>query len=160
VVTSDGRPLPEKPRAAQPVPASVKPSRMLFMPAQKAEDTTGDGYPDEIRATVALFSAEHAASLRHEGVFVFKLFPRGEAGVPGAEPIAMWRIEGEAIEQAHAVSLYGPIYQFRLSLIAANAASRPLSFGDLRCRFEPADGGPPVHSEGVRSIQIGRRARG
>jgi hypothetical protein len=45
-----------------------------------------------------------------------------------------------------------------LSLLEVGDDRLPLERADLVCRFEPADGSPPITSDGVRTIQIGRRA--
>jgi hypothetical protein len=53
---------------------------------------------------------------------------------------------------------YGPFYRFQLSLLEVGDDRLPLERADLVCRFEPADGSQPITSDGVRTIQIGRRA--
>lgn len=157
ITTSDGRPMPQKPRAAPAAPANAKPNRMAFMVSSKPEDTTGNGYPDLIMATVALFALPHPMAMRFDGMFEFTLYQRGEARDPNAEPIAHWVKQGEAVRQAEATAGYGPCYQFSLSLVEVGSDVIPLTSADLRCTFHPADGSTPVHSDGVRSIQVGSR---
>jgi hypothetical protein len=157
VTTSDGRPMSEKPRQAPVTPSDAVINRMAFMVGSKPDDTTGNGYPDLIRATVALFASPHPMAVRGNGVFEFRLYTFGSAARPDAEPLAFWRIEGEDITKAEAMGSYGPAYQFQLSLNDAGGDQYPLTSADLRCRFIPADGSPPVQSDGVRSIRIGRR---
>lgn len=154
-ITSDGRPLPPTPRAAPSAPSNAQANRMMFMVGAKPRDTNGNGYPDQIEATVALFASPHPTAIHQEGVFEFALFTRGHAG-EGA-PIAQWRVEGDMLERARARTQYGPCYQFQLSLLDAGGDVYPLTAADLRCTFIPADGSPPVRSDGVRSIQIGKR---
>jgi hypothetical protein len=160
VTTSDGRPMPRKPTAAPRTPDDAQVNRMAFMVSSKPEDTSGNGYPDLILVTVALFSLPHPISIHADGVFEFALYERGRARDPNAAPLAEWRMEGEAVRQAHAVAGYGPCYQFGLSLHDAGGDVFPLTSADLRCTFHPADGSPPVQSDGVRSIQIGSRLAG
>lgn len=157
VTTSDGRPMPRKPTAAPQAPADAQVNRMAFMVSSKPEDSTGNGYPDLIMATVALFALPHPMSMRFDGVFEFTLYERGEARDPNTEPLAQWIMEGEAIRRAEATAGYGPCYQFALSLVEAGGDVFPFTSADLRCAFYPADGSPPVRSDGVRSIQIGKR---
>lgn len=157
VTTSDGRPMAERPRSAPATPTGAAINRMAFMVGSKPEDTTGNGYPDLIRATVVLFASPHPTAVRGEGVFEFRLFPFGAAARPDAVPIAMWRVEGDDVKRAHAHGIYGPAYQFQLSLLDAGGDERPFMSADLRCTFFPANGSAAVHSDGVRSIRIGRR---
>lgn len=158
VVTSDGRPLPEPARPAPPVPDSARVNRMALMVGSKPEDANGNGYPDLIRATVALFAHPHPTAVRAAGDFQFTLWDRGDAGRENAEPIARWRIEPGDSRRLEANAIYGPAYLFQLNLAATGRERLPLGSADLRCEFIPADGSTPVHSDGVRSIQIGRRA--
>lgn len=158
VVTSDGRPLPEPPRAVPDAPPTARVNRMALMVGSKPEDSNGNGYPNLIRATVALFAHPHPTSVRAEGIFVFTLWGPGDVGRPHATPIAQWRVEPEDVRRVVANAIYGPAYLFQLDLTAATGGDQfQLASADLRCAFHPADGGAPVTSDGVRSIQIGRR---
>lgn len=160
VSTSDGRPMPMKPTGGPRTPDNPQINRMAFMVSSKPEDTTGNGYPDLILATVALFALPHPMAVHVDGVFEFALFERGEARVVGAEPLAHWRMEGDRVRRAKAVAGYGPCYQFGLSLVEVGGDVFPLTSADLRCTFHPADGSASVYSDGVRSIQIGKRIAG
>jgi hypothetical protein len=162
VTTSDGWPLPPDPRPAPMPPDALKADCMVFMVGSKPDDTNNNGFPDTIRASVALFSAAHPTALRDEGAFVFTLYPQGRSGTVDAAPIAQWRFEGEALQHLLRRTQYGPCYQFTLSMLDPAASPdgdrRPLDRGDIVCRFEPADpAAAPVTSSGVRSIQIGSR---
>ncbi len=157
VTTSDGRPMAERPRKAPTTPPDAAINKMAFMVGSRPEDTTGSGYPDLIRATVVLFATPHPMAVRGQGVFHFNLYPFGTAGRESATPIASWTIEGNDVTKAHAESYYGPAYQFQLSLLEAGGDELPYTSADLRCTFVPDDGSPPVRSEGVRSIRIGKR---
>ncbi len=158
VTTSDGWPLPPEPRATPVPPAGIKADRMAFMVGSKPDDTDNNGYPDAIRASVALFSTEHPTALREDGAFEFILYQQGQSETPGSKPIAQWRIEGEALRPSLAMAQYGPCYQFILSLLATPSGDKlPIERADMICRFEPADGSATVQSMGVRSLQIGGR---
>jgi hypothetical protein len=131
---------------------------MAFMVGSKPEDLNNNGYPDLIKVTVALFSTPHPTSIREDGEFVFLLVPQGQQGMEGAKPLGEWRIEGDAVTRGFAQAQYGPCYQFQLSLLEGGGTDRlGLDRADLVCVFEPTAGTTPVKSDGVRTIQVGRR---
>ncbi len=143
-------------------PASLTADRMVFMVGSKPDDTNNNGFPDAIRASVALFSEQHPTALREDGAFVFTLYQQGQSDSPDAKQIAQWRVEGGAAAQSLSMAQYGPCYQFTLSLLDPNAGSEsgdrlPLDRADLLCTFEPASGAASFTSAGVRTIQIGSR---
>jgi len=157
-ITSDGRPLPPPTREAPATPASARVNRMAFIVGSKPGDLNNNGYPDQINVTVALFATPHPTSIREEGAFMFTLVPQGQQGEPGAKSLGAWRVEGDAVARGLARAQYGPCYQFQLSLLDGGGTDRmELDRADLVCIFEPADGSVPVKSDGVRTIQIGRR---
>lgn len=155
--TSDGWRMPPQPRSAPTPPPSLKADRMVFTVGSKPEDTNNNGFPDMIRVSIALFSSQHPTALRQSGAFVFTLHRKGQAGSPGETPMVEWRLEGDAVKQAESQMLAGPCYIFQLSLLDRGTDRLPLEQADLVCEFIPADGSPTVTSEGVRTIQIGRR---
>jgi hypothetical protein len=135
---------------------------MMFMVGSKPDDTNNNGFPDAIRASVALFSQEHPTALREDGAFVFTLYPQGQSDIADAQPIAQWRVEGQVAAQSMSLAQYGPCYQFTLSLLDPESGSEsgdrlPLDRADIRCTFEPTGGATPFSSAGVRTIQIGSR---
>lgn len=158
VTTSDGWQMPPEPRAAPATPANARADRMAFLVGSKPDDTDNNGYPDTIRASVALFNSEHPTALRQDGAFVFLLYEQGRTASPNAQPIAQWRMEGDALRSTYAMAQYGPCYQFSLSLLETPTGDRlRADRADVVCRFEPADGSAPVVSTGVRTVQIGGR---
>jgi len=158
-ITSDGRPLPPPTRDAPTTPSSARVNRMAFIVGSKPGDLNNNGYPDQIKVTVALFATPHPTSIREDGAFVFTLVPQGQQGVEGAKSLGAWRLEGDAVARSFSRAQYGPCYQFQLSLLDGGGTDRlELDRADLVCIFEPADGTTPVKSDGVRTIQIGRRA--
>jgi hypothetical protein len=158
VTTSDGWPLPPEPRPIPVPPQSLRADRMAFMVGSKPDDTDNNGFPDLIRASVALFSSEHPTALREQGAFVFMLYPQGSTSIAETRPLAEWRIEGEALQSTLAAAQYGPCYQFSLSLLQTPGGDRlPSDRADMVCTFEPADGSEAVHSAGVRTLQVGGR---
>ncbi|UCD76486.1 MAG: hypothetical protein JSV91_06090 [Phycisphaerales bacterium] len=159
VQSSDGRPLPPEPRPAPRTPADALANAIALRVGAKPIDTNGNGYPDLIQVEAYLFSEPHPTPTYEDGAFVFTLHHRGQTDRPDALPIAEWRIEGEVLESCKGISsLFGPAYTFGLSLMDAGGDEYPLCGADLSCRFEPADGRPPVDGKGVRSLQIGRRS--
>ena len=156
VTTSDGRPMAERPRPAPPTPDSAEVNKMAFMVGSRPDDTSGNGYPDLIHATVVLFAEPHPTSVRGNGAFEFYLYPFGTAADPDVKPVASWRVEGDAVGRTRANGLYGPAHQFELSLLDAGGDVYQLRSVDLRCVYIPDDGGPRVHSDGARPIRIGR----
>ena len=156
VTTSDGWPLPPQPRhAAQPA-AGVKAERMAFMVGSKADDTNNNGYPDLIKVSVSLFSSQHPTAIEEDGSFIFSLYPQGQVGSANARTIAQWRMNVEQQRRALAYALAGPCYLFQLSLLEVGSDHLNVDEADMVCRFEPAGGGTPISSDGVRTIQVGR----
>ena len=121
--------------------------------------SNNNGHPDTIRASVSLFSLQHPTAIVQEGTFVFTLFGRGERSSPQPRTVAQWRVATDSPRAVRARTLAGPAWLFELSLLDAGHGNdvMPMERADLVCRFEPADGSEPIHSAGVRTIQIGRR---
>ena len=67
VVTSDGRPMPAKPRRAPEVPAGAEPNRMTLLVVPRPDDTDGNGYPDTIQIASSLFSYPHPTAMEANG---------------------------------------------------------------------------------------------
>jgi hypothetical protein len=120
-------------------------------------DTNGNGYPDLIHATAHLFDTRYPPAIKEDGTFVFLLWASGEVGLPDVDPLHEWRIEGEALELAHARSAFGECYRFRLSLLDGGTDRLPIGMADIQCWFEPADGRSATYAGEVASIRIGRR---
>lgn len=160
VTSSDGRPLPPVPHEAAPAPAGAQANTMAFFVSSKPDDSNGNGFPDLIKVTVALFAQPHPTAVQASqgGSFVFTLFPQGQTGLPGVKELGMWSLEGDAVTRALARAQYGPCYQFRLSLLeSAGGEFLQLDRADLVCRYVPPGEAQVVRSDGVRTIQVGRR---
>ena len=164
VHTSDGMPPAAKPVAPPQTPADARANTMAFFVGQKPDDTNGNGYPDLISVTVMLFSQPHPTAIRENGAFVFTLYPQGRMSDAGVKPLGSWRMEGPAVQRARTIALGGPCYQFQLSMLdpSCGIATDKLALdqADLVCQFIPSDGAPAVKSDGVRTIQIGKRLAG
>ena len=159
VSSSDGRPLPPPPRQDLPdIPDGAAPRMMTFTVAASQRDTNGNAFPDLILADVALFvRPEYGRSVQAPGTFVLTLYRMGEAGDPGATPLASWQIDSED-QSTWRVGLVGPGYRLRLSILDHMTDELPLIRADLVCRFEPDDpDAEVVYSDGIRSITLGRR---
>ena len=151
------RPLPPKPRPLQPAPPDARANALVVNVSAAPRDTNGNGYPDLIHATAHLFDTRYPPAIKEDGTFVFLLYASGQVGSPGVEAIHEWRIEGEALEQAHARSAFGECYRFRLSLLDGGTDRLPIGMADIQCWFEPADGRADTYAGGVTSIRIGHR---
>lgn len=157
ITTSDGRAMPPEPRPPTAAPADLPP-RIMYLQPFPLIDGDGNGYPDLIPIETRLWADLRFAALEADGTFVFTLYRRGEAGRPGAEPIAEWLIEGEAVQAGRAQSPIGVRYLFRLNLLESTTDRLPPTHADLRGRYEPANGAAVVHTrDEVRPVQIGRR---
>jgi hypothetical protein len=157
IIRSEGGPLPPEPRPLPAVPAGVVPTQMAFVVGSKPQDANGNGFPDLVAVTVYLFAPPHRAAIEGDGTIVVSMYAMGQFGQPDVEPLAVWTRGGAELQAARVRALYGLGYQFQLSLLEGGSDVFPLSQVDLVCRFEPLDGSPPIHSTGVRTIQIGRR---
>jgi hypothetical protein len=137
---SYSRPLPPKPRALPPAPADARANALVLNVSAAPLDTNGNGFPDLIHATAHLFDTRYPPAIKESGAFVFLLYASGQVGRPGVDPIQEWRIEGTALEEAHARSAFGECYRFRLSLLDGGTDRLPIGMADIQCWFEPADG--------------------
>jgi len=160
VTFSDGRPIPPPPRPAEPAPTGAQPNAMALMVSSRPDDTNGNGYPDLIPVTVALFAKPHETAVVADGgsSFVFTLYPKGQIGVPGVQELGTWTYAGDTVARAQTVAIYGPCYRFRLSLLEVGAGEiHRLNQADLVCRYQPPAPGHAVDSDSVRTVQIGKR---
>ena len=156
VVTRYGRPPAATPRPAPRTPAGAEPHRMALFVGQP-DDADGNGYPDLIHVEAALFANEYPMAFAVDGSFVFTLYRRGDARNADAEPIREWRFGPDAASARLMNAIYGRGYRFALSLLDGGTDRYRTTEGDLRGRFEPADGGKAVHtSDEVRRVQFGR----
>lgn len=161
ITTSDTRPMPPKPRAAQPVPASAVANRMTLLVGQKPMDTNGNGFPDRIEVATTLFAWPNTTGMQARGTFEFTLYQAGKADDLHTEPLARWSFSGEEVENAVVRTMWGTGYNFKLSLLRARGSDElPAMRGDLRGRFISEDPSvPPVEcSPEVRLVQLGRNA--
>jgi hypothetical protein len=160
-ITSDGRPMPPEPRTVVPPPHGIAPNRLMVLIGAKADDSDGNGYPDRIIVTnAALFKYPDypGVALEAKGTMIFTLWRLGEVHREGAEPIAEWRFElpADMDQPPSRRSPTGTSYRFSLSLLDVATDAMPPTVGDLRARYEPADGGPVVEaSDEVRALQLG-----
>lgn len=157
VTTSDGWRMPPTPRQAPQPPASLRADRMVFTVGSKPDDTNNNGFPDAIQVSVALFSSQHPTALQQDGTFAFTMYRQGEFGTNDVKPIYEWTLDKAQVQSAQARTYAGPCYLFNLSLMDLGTDRLPLERADLVCTFQPDDGREAVHSDGVRTIQIGRR---
>jgi hypothetical protein len=152
----DTRPMPPEPRPGPRTPASAKADALVIQVAAKPRDTNGNKYPDLIEVMANLFANPHPMPMHEAGAFVFQLYPGGAIDDPSALPLREWRISGEELEKARVVNpLFGPTYQFSLSLLATGTDRLPLMAADLVAWFEPADGREIIVRREVHTMQIG-----
>ena len=152
------RPLPPDPRPASDIPVGARPDALVMNMSPTALDTNGNGYPDQMHATVHMFDRRFAPPMHAEGTVIFRLFAGGESSRADARPLREWTITGEALARTRSRSQFGACYQFRLSLLDQGRSDEfPHGYGDILAVFEPADGGPEVRSGETSTVQLGRR---
>jgi len=156
VTSGVARPSPARPHDPPRVPAGALANRMVFIVGSKPIDTDGNGWPDRVEATVTLFASPHPTPLWEAGRLVCSMYLKGQARAGQMPPITEWVFEGERLERAKASSQVGRQYRLSMSLLDLGSDRLPFGEVDLVCRFEPADGRPAVHNQGVRSLQISR----
>jgi len=144
----DPRPIPQ-------APADARADAIVMMLGVSPRDTNGNGYPDLIAATTYLFDRRYSPPLYQAGSLIFELYPPGDAGRAGVEPLRTWRYDAESAAKARRSSGFGPCYRFRLSLLD-DGGSDEIHFrtADMVCRFEPADGSAPSVRSEVSTLQM------
>ena len=158
-VISDGRPMPPKPRSAADARTGNTPNQMSLIAGPKPDDSDGNGYPDLIHVSAALFdtTVPGSTSMPADGAFVFTLFRQGDIRRPSATPLGEWRFDAADVGAYRGRALYGVNYQFALNLLDVRSDAMPPIQADIRGRYEPSVGGAPVHtSDEVRRVQLGR----
>jgi len=152
----DTRPMPPQPRPGPRTPASAKADALVIQVAAKPRDTNGNKFPDLIEVMANLFATPHPMPMHEKGAFVFQLYPGGAIDDPTAVPLREWRISGDELEKAKVINpLFGPTYQFALSLLVTGTDRLPLMAADLVAWFEPADGRDNIVRREVHTMQIG-----
>lgn len=151
--TSDGRPMPPTPTqpVATPTTAPVNAIALIFGP--KPVELDGDGIPDRIEVDAYLFARPYPQPILAPGVMVFEVYAPGTFA-RGEQPLGEWRIGSEQLVRLADRSVFGPCFRLRLDLREIGLAPFPLPQLDLRCRFEPSDGGAAVESRGVERISM------
>ncbi|MHC4107886.1 MAG: hypothetical protein ACYSTY_07365 [Planctomycetota bacterium] len=152
------RPMPPKPRPLPRVPADARADALVLNISAAPLDTNGNGYADLILASAHLFDRRYPSAMHEDGAFVFLLYGGGDVARPGSQPIREWRIDDEVLRQSHVRSAFGDGYRFRLSLLEGGTDTLPIAAADIACRFEPADGRPPIYPSEISSIQMGLRS--
>lgn len=156
--TSDGRPMPPTPRDAPTTPTAAPINAMAVVLGPKPGDTNGNLRPDLIQIEVYLFARPHPTPVWRDGTFEFTIFPSGQAGSPdqpNPEPLRSWTFEPDRLLALRSRTLIGESYTIGLSLLE-NGASDNLGVAsvDLLATWRPADGGPPVFIQGVRTVSL------
>lgn len=149
------RPLPPKPRKAQPPPPDAKTNAVVLTLGAAPRDTNGNGYPDMIHATTHLFDRRYAPPLHEDGSFVFELYAPGESAT--GEPLHSWLYEGDDVLIARGLSGFGFCYRFRLSLLDSGGTDQlGVSMADMVCRFVPAEADASTVNSEATTLQMGR----
>lgn len=156
VTTSDGRPMPPKPRAVEPPPPGSPVERMMLVVGQNVQDTDGNGYPDTLMASVGLFTEPATVAIPADGSFVFTLYRQGEANLRDVRPVAQWRFDAETAATRVARKPWGTGYDFELNLLAQGGDRMKSTACDLRGTFVRADGTSVQSSNEVRPVRVGR----
>lgn len=153
VETSDGRPMSPPPTVPEATPPTAPVNRIALVFGPKPIDIDGDGVSDVIELDAYLFSQPYPLPRYAAGTLVFEVFAPG-AAAEGRNPLGRWELAGPRLAAMADRSVFGPCYRIRLDLREIGLAPFPLARADLRCRFEPADGGPAVTSRGVERVAI------
>ncbi len=154
----EGEPLPDPPKPPPAQPAGLVADTLIVAPEAMIADTNHNGYGDTVRLIAYLFAARssYAPSLRHEGTFVFSLYPSGTALEPGSQPVAQWRFEPEETRAHLRRHDVGPNYAFDLSLLELGMSDRLPTVGvDLLGEFILTDG-TVIRSRDISSVLLGR----
>jgi hypothetical protein len=153
---ADTRPMPPQPHAGPRTPADARADALVIQVAAKPRDTNGNKFPDLIEVMANLFATPHPMPVHEEGEFVFQIYPGGLIDDPSASPLREWRIAGDDLEAAKIINpLFGPTYQFNLSLLDTGTDRLPLMAADLVAWFQPADGRKAILRREVHTMQIG-----
>ncbi|MHC4869444.1 MAG: hypothetical protein ACYTE2_07145 [Planctomycetota bacterium] len=153
VETSDGRPMSPPPRVPEATPMTAPVNRVALVFGPKPIDIDADGVSDIIELDAYLFSQPYPLPRYAEGTLVFEVFAPG-AAAQGRNPLGRWEIGGGQLNASADRSVFGPCYRIKLDLREIGLAPFPLAKADLRCRFEPADGGAAVTSRGVERVVL------
>ena len=157
-ISSDGRPLPPKPNAAPVAPVDAVPTRMLMFVGQRADDSDGNGFPDQLRASVGLFAPNYDLAVARRGTFTFELFRLGDFGQPGTEPLRTWTFDPDVSAPFVTSKPWGQGYDFTLSLLDGGSDRLAPLTVDLRARFvDEATGSRATVSNEPRTFRIGAR---
>jgi hypothetical protein len=156
--TSDGRPMPPRPRDAPATPTAAPINAMAIVLGPKPVDTNGNLRPDLIQIEAYLFARPHPTPVWRAGTFEFAIYPPGAAGTPerpNPDPIRTWTLGPDRLLELRSRTLIGESYSIGLSLLE-NAASDDLGMTsvDLLAVWRPVDGGAPVFIQGVRTVSL------
>ncbi len=156
--TSDGRPMPPTPRNAPTTPSEAPINAIAVVLGPKALDSNNNLFPDTIQLEAYLFARPYPTPVWRDGTFEFAIYPSGAAPTTGGqpqEPLRTWTITPEELRTVRSKSLVGECYAIALSLLVNGGTDRlNMQAVDLVATFKPADGGPAVPLNGVRSMSM------
>lgn len=155
-ISSDGRPLPPKPRAVTHHDVTGPVERMMLIVGQNVQDSDGNGFPDTISVSAGLFTNPATIAVPGTGSFVFTLYRQGAVHDAGVAPVARWRIDGAALTVHERQKPWGIGYDFELSLLQQGGDRMSASACDLRGVYVTDDGRTIRSSDEVRPVQVGR----
>jgi hypothetical protein len=139
-----------------PPPADAPINALSVLYGPKPADSDANGRPDKVTVELYLFARPFPVPTWRDVTIVIVAYPPGKAGTaqrPGAVPVHTWRIATRDLGLGQFHGLVGDGYRFQLSLLDDGGTDRvPGSALDFTARFEPAEGGDAVWSDGVRTL--------
>lgn len=150
--------MPPQSRSVEQAPPDAPINAMSMLYGPKPGDSDANGRPDRIAAEMYLFARPYPMPTWRDGTLIITAYRMGKAGTPenpGMEPFRRWEIPMNDLALGRFRSLVGEGYKFQFSLLDNGGSDGvPGDALDLTARFQPADGGPPVWSDGVRTISF------
>lgn len=157
IETSNGQLPPVEPRRVAPAPTASPINAISLLKAQRATDTTGNGYENRLDVAVYLFSRPYPVPRHADGSLVFSYY-RIETVDPisrnGGELLAQWTFDRDAMQYFAIKDLIGPGYALALDLSTIGLTELPVEAVDLTVEFVPTDGTTPVRTTSIQRVPL------
>jgi len=157
IETSNGQLPPVEPRRVAPAPTASPINAISLLKAQRATDTTGNGYENRLDVAVYLFSRPYPVPRHADGSLVFSYY-RIETVDPisrnGGELLAQWTFDRDAMQYYAIKDLIGPGYAMALDLSTIGLTELPVEAVDLTVEFVPTDGTTPVRTTIIQRVPL------
>ena len=157
IETSNGQLPPVEPRRVAPAPTASPINAISLLKAQRATDTTGNGYENRLDVAVYLFSRPYPVPRHADGSLVFSYY-RIETVDPisrnGGDLLARWTFDRDAMQYFAIKDLIGPGYALALDLSTIGLTELPVKAVDLTVEFVPTDGRSPVRATSIQRVPL------